>query len=146
MIRRPPRLTRTDTLFPYTTLFRSYFGRVVGAPVYTVHTSSGEALAAAVEQRRQGSRITIETCTHYLTHDTTAAAGAVAKVNPPLRAPADREALWEGIRRGDIDTVPTDHIHRPVSSQTGGIWKAHPGFRPEAGRVGKECVSTMRSR
>src|SRR3546814_2516169 len=26
MIRRPPRSTRTDTLFPYTTLFRSYFG------------------------------------------------------------------------------------------------------------------------
>src|SRR3546814_15728837 len=25
MIRRPPRSTRTDTLFPYTTLFRSYF-------------------------------------------------------------------------------------------------------------------------
>src|SRR3546814_8321057 len=26
MIRRPPRSTRTDTLFPYTTLFRSWFG------------------------------------------------------------------------------------------------------------------------
>src|SRR3546814_7306566 len=26
MIRRPPRSTRTDTLFPYTTLFRSVFG------------------------------------------------------------------------------------------------------------------------
>src|SRR3546814_9889528 len=26
MIRRPPRSTRTDTLFPYTTLFRSHFG------------------------------------------------------------------------------------------------------------------------
>src|SRR3546814_11696225 len=28
MLRRPPRSTRTDTLFPYTTLFRSEFGRV----------------------------------------------------------------------------------------------------------------------
>src|SRR3546814_11389090 len=28
MIRRPPRSTRTDTLFPYTTLFRSYYGGV----------------------------------------------------------------------------------------------------------------------
>src|SRR3546814_6642546 len=27
MIRRPPRSTRTDTLFPYTTLFRSHRGR-----------------------------------------------------------------------------------------------------------------------
>src|SRR3546814_3891308 len=30
MIRRPPRSTRTDTLFPYTTLFRSGFSRTVG--------------------------------------------------------------------------------------------------------------------
>src|SRR3546814_3102255 len=29
MIRRPPRSTRTDTLFPYTTLFRSYAGKPV---------------------------------------------------------------------------------------------------------------------
>src|SRR3546814_9927053 len=29
MIRRPPRSTRTDTLFPYTTLFRSTFGQVI---------------------------------------------------------------------------------------------------------------------
>src|SRR3546814_7941146 len=34
MIRRPPRSTRTDTLFPYTTLFRSLRGRgVVGRPL-----------------------------------------------------------------------------------------------------------------
>src|SRR3546814_4918140 len=34
MIRRPPRSTRTDTLFPYTTLFRS--------PVFTVHDELGQ--------------------------------------------------------------------------------------------------------
>src|SRR3546814_12245456 len=33
MIRRPPRSTRTDTLFPYTTLFRSLDGRVHAQPV-----------------------------------------------------------------------------------------------------------------
>src|SRR3546814_13950848 len=30
MIRRPPRSTRTDTLFPYTTLFRSFVARALG--------------------------------------------------------------------------------------------------------------------
>src|SRR3546814_13518877 len=29
MIRRPPRSTRTDTLFPYTTLFRSWPGSII---------------------------------------------------------------------------------------------------------------------
>src|SRR3546814_7515166 len=32
MIRRPPRATRTDTLFPYTTLFRSCIGQVLAQP------------------------------------------------------------------------------------------------------------------
>src|SRR3546814_14508026 len=43
MIRRPPRSTRTDTLFPYTTLFRSQRGRGVGRSIY----STVESWAAA---------------------------------------------------------------------------------------------------
>lgn len=105
-----------------------YFGRVTDTPVYGVHTSSAEALAAAVAQRNAGARVTIETCVHYLTHDTTSAVGVIGKVNPPLRTPEDREALWQGIAAGEIDTIATDHIHRPVSSKDGGIWKAQPGF------------------
>src|SRR3546814_4419678 len=42
MIRRPPRSTRTDTLFPYTTLFRSLFGAFL--PPTAVAGSSGAAL------------------------------------------------------------------------------------------------------
>src|SRR3546814_18801507 len=34
MIRRPPRSTRTDTLFPYTTLFRSYTAILIGIPMF----------------------------------------------------------------------------------------------------------------
>jgi len=105
-----------------------YFGRIAGAPVHGVHTSSGEALAAAVRQRAAGSRVSIETCIHYLTHDTTSGIGAIGKVNPPLRTPEDREALWRGIEAGQVDTIGTDHIHRPVSSKEGGIWKAQPGI------------------
>jgi dihydropyrimidinase len=106
----------------------TYLARITGTPVHAVHTSSGEALAAAVLQRSAGSHVCIETCIHYLTHDTTSPLGALAKVNPPLRAPEDRDALWAGIRAGHIDTIATDHIHRPVTSKDGGIWKAQPGF------------------
>ena len=105
-----------------------YFGRITGTPVYGVHTSSAEALASAVAQRQAGANVTIETCVHYLTHDTDSDVGAIGKVNPPLRAPEDREALWRGIAEGAIDTIATDHIHRPVTSKDGGIWKAQPGF------------------
>lgn len=106
----------------------AYFARIARAPVHGVHTSSREALAAAVAQREAGSDVSIETCIHYLTHDTDSDIGARGKVNPPLRAPEDREALWAGIAAGQIDTIGTDHIHRPVTSKDGGIWKAQPGF------------------
>src|SRR3546814_8813405 len=41
MIRRPPRSTRTDTLFPYTTLFRSEVGRDHRPPVFRRHAVQG---------------------------------------------------------------------------------------------------------
>src|SRR3546814_16215011 len=43
MIRRPPRSKRTDTLFPYTTLFRSWFG---GDTVMQLHRWNGMLIAA----------------------------------------------------------------------------------------------------
>src|SRR3546814_9287206 len=65
MIRRPPRSTRTDTLFPYTTLFRSAGGVVVlGAPeqqgaapldvaqVHVIAESGADDAAAAVHHHR----------------------------------------------------------------------------------------------
>ncbi len=106
----------------------AYLARITGTPVHAVHTSSAEALAAALRQREAGSDVSIETCIQYLTHDTDSDLGPVGKVNPPLRAPEDREALWEAIRKRQIDTIATDHIHRPIESKDGGIWKAQPGF------------------
>src|SRR3546814_13174598 len=55
MIRRPPRSTRTDTLFPYTTLFRSRNRRSVHASVVT-HTTSTILDSVAVEDLAPGTR------------------------------------------------------------------------------------------
>lgn len=98
-----------------------------GAPLYVVHTSSAEALEAALRHRRAGARIYIETCPHYLTHDIGWEGGNVGKVNPPLREAADREALWRALLAGEIDTIGTDHVHRDLASKAGGIWSAAPG-------------------
>jgi dihydropyrimidinase len=95
--------------------------------MYLVHTTSAEALEAALAVRRNGGRIAIETCPHYLTHDVTYAGGDNGKINPPLRQASDREALWAGIANGAIDTIATDHVHRDLSGKSGGIWAASPG-------------------
>lgn len=101
--------------------------KAAGAPIYIVHTSSAEALEAAQIAREWGTDIAIETCPHYLTHDIDWDRGDVGKVNPPLRTAQDREALWQGIADGLIDTVASDHVHRTIAAKDGGIWKASPG-------------------
>ena len=102
--------------------------RQAGARVYMVHCTSEAALEAALAQRRLGTDLTIETCTHYLTHTVNWRGGDLGKVGPPLRTARDTEALWAALKAGQIDVVATDHVHRHVTAKTGGIWKASPGF------------------
>jgi dihydroorotase-like cyclic amidohydrolase len=104
----------------------AYIAMVAGSPLHVVHTSSGEALDAALRLRFAGADVSIETCPHYLTHDEDWEGGDIGKINPPLRAAADCEALWEGVLSGEVDTIGTDHVHRDLSSKTGGIWTASP--------------------
>ena len=101
----------------------AYIAKTTGARLYVVHVSA-EALEAGLRLRRAGARIAIETCPHYLTHDINWKGGDIGKINPPVREPADLEALWKGILDGNIDTVATDHMHRDIASKEGGIWKA----------------------
>jgi dihydropyrimidinase len=103
------------------------FARTAGAPLYIVHTSSALALEAARVAREHGTNIYIETCPHYLTHDTSWKGGNVGKINPPLREATDRAALWDGVASGLVDTIATDHVHRDATSKEGGIWAASPG-------------------
>src|SRR3546814_4251669 len=50
MIRRPPRSTRTDTLFPYTTLFRSRDSFAGSSPIiHAPHSRMLRAMRAAIE-------------------------------------------------------------------------------------------------
>lgn len=102
--------------------------RQAGAPVYVVHCTSAAALDAALAQRDLGTDLTVETCTHYLTHTIDWEGGNVGKVGPPIREAADTEALWAAVKAGQIDVVATDHVHRPGTAKAGGIWKASPGF------------------
>ncbi|HLH64818.1 MAG TPA: dihydroorotase family protein [Solirubrobacteraceae bacterium] len=49
-------------------------------------------------------------------------------MNPPIRAEADREALWEGVLRGEIDWVCSDHACCSEADKLGDMWAALPGF------------------
>jgi len=106
----------------------AYLASVTGASMYAVHTSSSAALDAIVRQRQDYDRLFVETCTQYLTLDETADCGTYGKVNPPLRAAADVERLWEGFAAGEVDTVGSDHNARHRSHKEKDVWSASAGF------------------
>lgn len=84
----------------------------LGARLYIVHLSSAAGLAAALSARRQGARLILETCPQYLLLDESRFDGPRGHdfiATPPLRTAADREALWEALADGSIDTIGTDH-------------------------------------
>lgn len=91
--------------------------REVGARVHIAHVTSRLALDVVRAFKSVGTDVSAETCPHYLlfTEDDVAKAGVDAKINPPIRADADRAALWQGIADGTITIVTTDHA--PFSRQ-----------------------------
>jgi allantoinase len=85
--------------------------RDTGAAIHVVHLSSAEALPALAEARRAGLPLTVETCPHYLffAAEDVPAGRTEFKCSPPIRERANRERLWEGLDRGTIDMVVSDH-------------------------------------
>nr|MBA3618475.1 allantoinase AllB [Acidothermales bacterium] len=85
--------------------------RVTGARVHVLHLSSANALPCLRAARRDGVRVTVETCPHYLffaAEDISPGATAY-KCCPPIREAGNRELLWEGLADGTIDCVVSDH-------------------------------------
>ena len=78
---------------------------------HIVHVSSSDAIASIAAARRDGVRVTAETCPHYLTLSAEAIPdGATAfKCSPPIREASNRDALWRGLEQGVIDCVVSDH-------------------------------------
>ncbi len=82
-----------------------------GARVHFQHVSCTESLSAIERLKDAGARVSAEVCPHHLTltDDVVRTLDSRFKMNPPLRGEADRRALVDGLRRGLIDCVATDH-------------------------------------
>jgi dihydropyrimidinase len=106
----------------------AFLASVAEASMYAVHVTNAQTLDVLIRQRDRYPSIFLETCPHYLTHDIESELGAIAKVNPPLRTAADREALWQAIADGEIDVIGSDHVPRHRSAKSDDIWKASAGF------------------
>ncbi len=85
--------------------------RETGCRVHILHVSSAEALPLLAAARRDGVRVTAETCPHYLsfTAEDIPDGATLFKCCPPIRESANREALWDGLRDGTLGMVVSDH-------------------------------------
>ncbi|HTZ89434.1 MAG TPA: dihydroorotase [Alloacidobacterium sp.] len=81
------------------------------AHLHVAHLSTAKALEAVKRARRNGLHVTCEVAPHHfvLNEDAVAEYNTHAKMNPPLRSEADREAMLEGIIEGAVDSIATDH-------------------------------------
>jgi dihydropyrimidinase len=84
------------------------------SPLYIVHLSAAEALAAVTEARDRDIMVHAETCPHYLfltdeEYDRPGFDGAQFVMTPPLRTHTHQAALWRGLRTDDLQVISTDH-------------------------------------
>jgi dihydropyrimidinase len=87
---------------------------VTGAPLYVVHLSAAQALAAIAEARDTGQNVFAETCPQYLYLSLEDLGrpgfeGAKYVASPPLRPKEHQASLWRGLRTNDLSVVSTDH-------------------------------------
>lgn len=104
----------------------------IGAELHIAHVSCREALKVIRYFKRGGSRVSAETCPHYLffTEADLERVGPYAKINPPLRKPDDVSAMWEGLAEGSLNFVTTDHSPFTVEEKERArtdIWRTPPG-------------------
>lgn len=91
-----------------------------GARLHIVHVSSAAGIDRISAAKTRGVLVTAETCPHYLVFDETdlEAIGPLAKCAPPLRAPSEREALWERVLAGHVDVIASDHSPCLIEEKT----------------------------
>ena len=85
--------------------------RETGARVHILHVSSAECLDVLAAAQAEGVRITAETCPHYLTlaAEQVPEGETAYKCCPPIRSEANRDLLWDGLARGVLSCVVSDH-------------------------------------
>ncbi|GFM36075.1 dihydroorotase [Desulfovibrio psychrotolerans] len=80
-------------------------------PVHLAHISCKQSVDLIRWAKERGVPVTAETCPHYLLLNDTELVNysPMAKVNPPLRTPADVAAMRQALADGTIDILVTDH-------------------------------------
>ena len=108
----------------------SKFARNSNCTIYFAHIGSQSALEQISEERKNGTKIFVETCPHYLTLSHENQEGYLAKVMPPIRSESDVLSIWNAINQNHVNTIGTDHVANQLKLKLDGntVWDALAGF------------------
>lgn len=99
-----------------------------GCRLHICHISTKESVELIRQAKQRGVRVTCETAPHYLVLcDEDMKEEGRFKMNPPLRARADMEALRRGVADGTIDVIATDHAPHSAEEKSKGLEKSAMG-------------------
>lgn len=110
---------------------------LIDQPLMIFHVSTAEGAATIRRWQGEGVKVYGETCTQYLTLtsadlDKPGIEGGKWICSPPLREPADQEALWAALANGTLTTVSSDHAPYRMD-ETGKLAKgSNPTFKEMA--------------
>jgi len=90
-----------------------------GTQFHVAHLSTAEGLEVVRQAKADGLPVTCEATPHHLFLSTEdyEELGTFGKMNPPLRSPRHREALWQGIKDGIIDCIASDHAPHKIEEK-----------------------------
>ncbi len=101
-----------------------------GAIMNVQHISAKESVELVRQAKVKGSNIHAEATPHHFTLTEAAVVeyGTLAKMNPPLREEADRQAIIAGLKDGTIDVIATDHAPHTAEEKAKAITEAPSGI------------------
>jgi len=88
-----------------------FFAEALGTKLHIFHMSTKQAAQMVKDAKARGLRVTAETGPHYLLREPNdmAKVGSLLKMNPPVRTKDHAEVLWDGLIKGYVDMIATDH-------------------------------------
>jgi dihydropyrimidinase len=125
------------------------FARLADVRTHVVHLSSAVALDEVRAARAAGVAISAEAVPAYLVlteeryEDPDPVSCARFLISPPLRTPADRDALWAGLADGSIDLVATDHVPDRLAVEKAQAAQGVPFNEISNGAPGIETLLTL---
>ena len=107
-----------------------YLAEMTGGHLHVCHVSAAESVNLIRAAKARGVKVTAEVTPHHLhlTENIVPTLLGQAKVNPPLRSEADRQALLGGVLDGTIDVIATDHAPHASSEKELPLSQAAFGF------------------